>query len=90
MEPQIAIAICTEKPMTSMPTAVSKIDTTVTLPVPNFLISGPAIKLTPPEPTAVIIIYMLAKLSFTLKSTCMTGHAAPKSESGSPSDMKIR
>ena len=52
----IITTIFGEKLMPIRPSAVRRVEKNVTLPVPNFLISVPAMKLTPPVQMPVMML----------------------------------
>ena len=68
--------------------AVSAVETAVTRPVPNRLMSAAEERLEMMVPQQVTIVTALPHETGVPRSTCMAGHAAPKSESGMPRPTK--
>ncbi|MNV82600.1 hypothetical protein D3C71_1763450 [compost metagenome] len=64
--------------------------TRVTFPVPKRRSTDPLIRLDTIVPAATIINNRPAVSSGAPKSTCMTGHAEPSKESGSPKLIKAK
>ena len=73
-----------------MPIAVNNTEEATTLSVPNFLMIGPAKKLTPAVQIIISIDMIGAKLISKPSSMCISGQATPNNESGRPSEIKAK